>query len=225
MRTIAMASVGVVCLAASTFGADTPVVEIPRSPTVSTWIDLPGFGLQGSHGSDDFGVSSYARFNLLISDVALESADWQFYTDMKDTSKWNASLWLYGVLLDDLLPKPPKSFSRELSSNIDGLGVQINQFLDIEYFNEEALLAVFGSTTVSPSQMGSTRFSYAEFPDSNDPLLTRWRANFSAHGQFIADTPEAARALGAPFAAVPEPATIALLLAGVGGLFTQRRRR
>jgi len=101
-------------------------------------------------------------------------------------------------------------------------------------------LWVGGSFNLHPAQIHTSSFSYREFEQillewpngyDQDPIEVKvpaWQGSYYLYGEFVADTPELARAMGAQFVqtqSVPEPTSFALMIGGIAVAILRRRQR
>lgn len=236
-------------LAAGGGSIEVPDIEVPEAPEYSNlgdYISLPG--LSGSWSSSSYGDRASASVYMYLKEHQFESANWYFYVQEEDTSKWSASFTASGSLLEDGESSP--LVPRNQSSRINRSGVILEDYLYLGPYYEyvyhgekgekgekgewEAIEKWFdlsGNFSLEPAVITSADFRYNEYlAEWMEPPETRWSIYYNVRGQFIADTVGEAQALGTQFVKpVPEPSTIVLLsiLFGLGGgiIFLRYRRK
>jgi len=190
----------------------------------------------------------HGSFNLLLdgNSYSFEYANWSFYTNWYDTSSWTATCYMYGlreVLEEELgsqywhqsVSQGGVDISASLQSNCyeptygDGLGVCSEP--DEGGVDQDRFLGVNGSFNIKPADLQNSDFMYMEgytqrWVDGGYEKVPTWTAQYTMYGRFIAPTLAEAQAMGAPYAAVPEPSSLAIMLGGVLiSLATYLRRR
>ena len=196
-------------------------------------------------------------FNILLDPAlySFESASWSFYTNWYDTSYWTARCYVRG--LREVSEDCPQSQNWHQSVSEDGLDINAGlNFNCYEYPNyggglgvasgssssddaKTQTMSVDGYFNINHSDLSGSDLMYMEgtedrwvYPDGyeNPPVITStstWTAQYTMYGRFIADTSEAAQAMGAAFAEpVPEPSTFVLMVIGfITSIAVYLRRR
>jgi hypothetical protein len=242
MNLIAMAVVAIFCMffGSVAFAEDHGSV-VTVSPSISSSSYLPDAHLRSHYlnlGYDDgtLGISISASMDL--ENHLVQGAGWYFYTDPWDTSRFHAELTASGMLLGDglITASDPLTWSTEYETRY---GVDMNSRGSLNFYEaadpNDSYASVAGSLNLSPAVVTMSLFHYDEYPDYDwnpdgggyyETDDTRWNAFCRFDGRFVADTPEEARAMGAPFASVPEPSAIVLMVMGViSGIAVYLRRR
>lgn len=124
--------------------------------------------------------------------------------------------------------------AQEVALQIQSLQTMLGQL----QAKDKQVLEIYGSFGILPSDLISSNFSYREemqdwytYPNGYDqpPVITQipvWYGQYDLHGRFVAPTLEEAQAMGAPFAAVPEPSTFVLMAIGfITSIAVYLRRR
>lgn len=191
---------------ASTLAGELPVESYD---VFSQFICLPGLG--GILYTKNSGDSAYADMELILEDHDFTHAEWWIEVPEYDTSKWSAVLSAYGFLLEGR--ERPTGIYRRQRDTFNRAGVEFSDSLYVGY--KENTIYFGGGFNLSPALITEANFQYNEYEylwDWLEPARTRWEVEYRVEGQFLAASPEEARALGAQFVnSVPEPSTICLL--------------
>ncbi len=136
-------------------------------------------------------------------------------------------------LQDYLTNNPDASNAQEIHTQILLLQIQV---LTLQQ-NNKNMLNVSGNFGIEPSELEGSSFNWQNtteclysYPNGYEepPVVTEiptWRAEYRLYGQFLADTPEMADAMGLPFVqSVPEPTSFVLMLCGIAVAILRRRQ-
>jgi len=205
----------------------------------------------GCSEADDYVNGSFS-IRLDPNVTSFGSAWWDFHTDYYDTSRWTATCSLNGFL-DDSEEWPQQ---QDWNQSIGQENLSIHAYLNFyctEYSTGGGLgvlseaagpidttqaMGLYGNFSISPSELDGSYFSYNEsmqnwytYPDGYDqpPVIEQipvWNARYTMNGRFVAPTLAEAQAMGAPYASVPEPSSIVMILGSlVAGFAVYLRRK
>jgi hypothetical protein len=190
--------------------------------------------------SDSSGqVSGSWGINISPKTNSFEYAQWNFYTDWRDSSRWTASCYINGDSSSSESWPDVKTWSQKVITKEVSISMYLSKDVDKYSWMTDPFMQLNGSVYVTSSELDSSNFLFEEYQKANydwekgnpEPIITytpAWRGTYNLYGHFAADTPEAARAMGAQFVqSVPEPSTWALLISGASaaGIAVWRRRK
>jgi len=198
-----------------------------------------GMSFSSHLNQDGDNNSGYASFQMSLNPdtMSLEHASWNFRSESYDPMYWTAQCYLFGYRNggDD------HPVNQNWDQNVTVGEVSVSESLNLYAKYDEGVptsLWVGGSFNLHPAQIRTSSFSYREFEQTllewpnghdHDPIEVKvpaWQGSYYLYGEFVADTPELARAMGAPFVqSVPEPTSFALMLCGIAVAVLRRRQR
>lgn len=197
-------------------------------------VNLPDFQIYW--GSQNYfpgkeGAPTGSSWLSLQTPYQINSVNWSFYTNSRDTSYWYAYFSVSGdksnaTILD----------STSSHSHIGMGGIDLTQSSSISHYSPKGdggteWSSVYGGITISPAHVDSADFYLAEHDVPGlpgEPSRTIWNGSYSVSGQFIAPTLAEAQAMGAQFVrapSVPEPSTLVLAVIGLIGIAIAAYRR
>lgn len=209
-------------LAGSVFGAG-----VDNYDSLSGSINLPF--LHAYWGGSNQTYNDTARSSGWLTIETLNPIDygsWSFYTLANDPSMWFGQFTTSGSVGAGL---PVTNMNNSGNLNLGEISIFESSNL-WSYSDKETGLpwnVISGDLSVSPSQLLYSNFNYEI--DKNYYGESYWLGSYHMSGQFVASTPEEARAMGELFVrptAAPEPGSLILLASSlVGFAFYYRERR
>lgn len=211
------------CISANVVRAD----QITVPSYTQGYLTIPNVGTFYSWKNPASDTTAYVEM-VLNPGNSFSSNCWDFVVNSEDTSQWTmsfySSIWLNTVQAE-FNPLNTKSIIKDAASLIFNVRMFNNGDMNEDGLTRSYTLSDF---FLKPSDIISTSLAYDNVAINCDGIVRQnWLLTYQVSGQFSAGTLAEAQAIGAQFASVPEPGTIALLLAAAiasGSCWLYRKR-